>query len=111
MPLLYTTPFSPVAQSVEQVTVNHWVGGSSPSRGANSVIRFEAFKYLYCKILFHTDSSPPSGVMRTLLGAPPTGRLRLSRFAPGETVESVPGSQFSQRTKFCSRPFCGTPTF
>lgn len=24
---------SPVAQSVEQVTVNHWVGGSSPSRG------------------------------------------------------------------------------
>ncbi len=27
-------PYSPVAQSVEQVTVNHWVGGSSPSRGA-----------------------------------------------------------------------------
>jgi hypothetical protein len=27
--------FSPVAQSVEQVTVNHWVGGSSPSGGAN----------------------------------------------------------------------------
>ncbi len=26
--------YSPVAQSVEQVTVNHWVGGSSPSRGA-----------------------------------------------------------------------------
>jgi hypothetical protein len=26
---------SPVAQSVEQVAVNHWVGGSSPSRGAN----------------------------------------------------------------------------
>ena len=26
---------SPVAQSVEQVTVNHWVGGSSPSRGAS----------------------------------------------------------------------------
>lgn len=26
--------FSPIAQSVEQVTVNHWVGGSSPSRGA-----------------------------------------------------------------------------
>ena len=25
---------SPVAQSVEQVAVNHWVGGSSPSRGA-----------------------------------------------------------------------------
>ncbi len=25
---------SPVAQLVEQVTVNHWVGGSSPSRGA-----------------------------------------------------------------------------
>lgn len=25
---------SPIAQSVEQVAVNHWVGGSSPSRGA-----------------------------------------------------------------------------
>ena len=27
-------PYSPVAQSVEQMAVNHWVGGSSPSRGA-----------------------------------------------------------------------------
>ena len=27
--------YSPIAQLVEQVTVNHWVGGSSPSRGAN----------------------------------------------------------------------------
>ena len=25
---------SSIAQSVEQVAVNHWVGGSSPSRGA-----------------------------------------------------------------------------
>ncbi len=30
----YRWPHSPVAQSVEQVTVNHRVGGSSPSRGA-----------------------------------------------------------------------------
>jgi hypothetical protein len=28
---------SPIAQLVEQVTVNHWVGGSSPSRGANLI--------------------------------------------------------------------------
>ena len=27
--------YSPVAQSVEQMAVNHWVGGSSPSRGGN----------------------------------------------------------------------------
>ena len=27
---------SPVAQSVEQVTVNHWVGGSNPSGGAKN---------------------------------------------------------------------------
>ena len=26
---------SPIAQSVEQMTVNHWVTGSSPVRGAN----------------------------------------------------------------------------
>ncbi len=30
----YTASSSPVAQQVEQVTVNHPVGGSSPSRGA-----------------------------------------------------------------------------
>src|SRR5690606_37545773 len=36
-PVVYAASHgSPVAQSVEQVTVNHWVGGSSPSRGANS---------------------------------------------------------------------------
>ena len=29
--------YSPIAQSVEQVTVNHWVGGSSPSRGATTL--------------------------------------------------------------------------
>ncbi len=34
IPLDFTIYSSPVAQSVEQVTVNHWVGGSSPSRGA-----------------------------------------------------------------------------
>ena len=28
------TDYSPVAQLVERVTVNHQVGGSSPSRGA-----------------------------------------------------------------------------
>ncbi len=26
--------YSPVAQPVEQMTVNHWVGGSNPSGGA-----------------------------------------------------------------------------
>lgn len=33
--------YSPVAQSVEQVAVNHWVGGSSPSRGANQIKDFK----------------------------------------------------------------------
>ena len=28
---------SPIAQLVEQVAVNHWVGGSSPSRGAKAI--------------------------------------------------------------------------
>ena len=32
---LIDSPHSPVAQLVEQVAVNHLVGGSSPSRGAN----------------------------------------------------------------------------
>ena len=29
--------WSPVAQLVEQVAVNHWVAGSSPARGANKI--------------------------------------------------------------------------
>ena len=33
--------WSPVAQSVEQMTVNHWVGGSSPSRGANFKVQYK----------------------------------------------------------------------
>lgn len=32
---------SSIAQSVEQVAVNHWVGGSSPSRGAISFLPHE----------------------------------------------------------------------
>lgn len=32
--------YSAIAQSVEQVTVNHWVPGSSPGRGAISRIRW-----------------------------------------------------------------------
>ena len=31
---LLINTYSPVAQLVEQMTVNHWVGGSSPSQGA-----------------------------------------------------------------------------
>ncbi len=38
-----TIACSPVAQSVEQVAVNHWVGGSSPSRGAMKCLDFQAF--------------------------------------------------------------------
>ena len=34
---------SPIAQSVEQVAVNHWVGGSSPSRGAIICNNFSGF--------------------------------------------------------------------
>ena len=32
--LSYPSFNSPIAQSVEQMTVNHWVAGSSPARGA-----------------------------------------------------------------------------
>jgi hypothetical protein len=32
--------YSAIAQLVEQVTVNHWVPGSSPGRGANLRIRW-----------------------------------------------------------------------
>ena len=35
------TEYSPVAQSVEQVTVNHRVGGSSPSGGARKRKAYE----------------------------------------------------------------------
>ena len=35
--MLKSDRYSPIAQSVEQVAVNHWVGGSSPSRGATLI--------------------------------------------------------------------------
>ena len=35
--------YSPVAQSAEQVAVNHWVGGSSPSGGAKKPVLGQAF--------------------------------------------------------------------
>ncbi len=31
---VWNRAYSPLAQSVEQVTVNHWVAGSSPAGGA-----------------------------------------------------------------------------
>ncbi len=34
---------SPVAQSVEQMTVNHWVAGSSPAWGAISIFHLIQF--------------------------------------------------------------------
>ena len=37
---------SPVAQSVEQVAVNHPVGGSNPSRGANKRCRNASFFFV-----------------------------------------------------------------
>jgi hypothetical protein len=36
----YYLSFSPVAQPVEQAAVNRWVGGSSPSRGANKTMGY-----------------------------------------------------------------------
>jgi hypothetical protein len=47
--------FSPVAQSVEQVTVNHWVGGSSPSGGA---IICEIRLAVWRAFSFSVDQSP-----------------------------------------------------
>jgi hypothetical protein len=48
--VIIDVPHSPVAQLVEQVTVNHRVGGSSPSRGAIALIRLTFVRHL-CEIL------------------------------------------------------------
>ena len=40
--------YSPVAQPVEQVAVNHFVGGSSPSRGAINVKSPSTAGGLFC---------------------------------------------------------------
>ncbi|MDQ5939948.1 MAG: hypothetical protein QG557_898, partial [Pseudomonadota bacterium] len=47
----YSKVYSPVAQSVEQMTVNHWVGGSSPSGGANKEKALHCRAFLLLKIL------------------------------------------------------------
>lgn len=43
---------SSVAQQVEQVAVNHWVGGSSPSRGAILFLLTAPFCSMVSKIVF-----------------------------------------------------------
>ncbi len=35
---------SPIAQLVEQMTVNHWVAGSSPAWGANEISHLAPFR-------------------------------------------------------------------
>ena len=50
--------YSPVAQLVEQVTVNHWVGGSSPSRGANKIHGLQLKAQSLLLLLRVTNKSP-----------------------------------------------------
>ena len=45
---LFLLYYSSIAQSVEQVAVNHWVGGSNPSRGA-----ILAPSFLYIILNYH----------------------------------------------------------
>ncbi len=52
----------PDSSAVEQVTVNHWVGGSSPSRGANSRKPVQAFSKISivamdCHISLHGSTN------------------------------------------------------
>ena len=54
--------YSPVAQLVEQVAVNHLVGGSSPSRGANKSndLRHQAKSLHFLEIPFIHSHKKPS---------------------------------------------------
>lgn len=49
--VLFAIQGSPIAQSVEQMTVNHWVTGSSPVRGANKINTLPGFFQTYIKWL------------------------------------------------------------
>ena len=51
-PIVYIVPLlhSPIAQSVEQRTVNPWVVGSSPTRGARFKKR-STFRWLFFSVL------------------------------------------------------------
>jgi hypothetical protein len=46
--IIIDVPHSLVAQLVEQVTVNHRVGGSSPSQGANI---YNKIMLIYCRLI------------------------------------------------------------
>jgi hypothetical protein len=48
----FVKKYSPIAQSVEQVAVNHPVDGSSPSRGANKINGLEK---MHSKPFFYTQ--------------------------------------------------------
>ena len=43
---------SPIAQLVEQMTVNHWVAGSSPARGAIQGIELKGILKYFFKYVF-----------------------------------------------------------
>ena len=45
--------YSRLAQSVEQMTVNHWVVGSSPTAGANKYYEWGRFGAPYSFLLFY----------------------------------------------------------
>ncbi len=55
---------SPVAQSAEQVAVNHWVPGSSPGGGANEAVVKRQPPFLLPKLVPENSKSPRPGSKR-----------------------------------------------
>ncbi len=106
-PQYHPRPYSPVAQQVEQVTVNHRVGGSSPSRGAKFMFvtnRHNAGFLL--AVLPGVGLSPPWRWRRPIPGPPPLGALLRGRFRSGRNRRARPGEP-----KFCSLPTGALPVF
>ena len=85
----HTRPYSPVAQLVEQMTVNHWVAGSSPARGAK--FQKPGTNGIWPFIPVIEQALTSSRLLKTIPGFHPTGVLRTTNFDP---VKIVPHTDY-----------------
>ena len=58
-----STKYSPIAQSVEHMTVNHGVVGSSPTGGAICRVSFDTLFFYYSLLLLIDDIYQKNGII------------------------------------------------
>ena len=89
---------SPVAQSAEQVAVNHWVPGSSPGGGASEAVVKRQSPFLLSGTVTIHNIRPPPGLETK--EPPSEGEEKGPGMAPagsGDGLEGIPGMGLTGR--------------